>query len=201
MTTHEPTGQDEREALPTSWTAIRAVVADYGWLTIVGPDADGMWSSAGAWHADEHIQSWEPLLTEKQWLSRTPDPAEVPPGPCWAPSPAVWPDGFARRCELRAGHAGAHECDRGSMGGTVVWMSTGQSEADIRAEAIKTWANLVRSELEATRIHGIELGDAYLEGMHSALRQAEDHAARLLNDAPPRSARRATGASPSGCGG
>lgn len=45
-------------------------------------------------------------------------------GPCWADSGHSWPgmpDGVTVRCDLPAGHAGAHEADRGSMGGTAVW--------------------------------------------------------------------------------
>lgn len=48
--------------------------------------------------------------------------AVVPPGPCWHDS------GFRKlgtsgtyRCTLLAGHAGAHEADRGSLGGTATW--------------------------------------------------------------------------------
>jgi hypothetical protein len=48
--------------------------------------------------------------------------AAVEPGVCWAESGIVWPGrDFSTRCELRAGHAGAHEADRGSMGGTATW--------------------------------------------------------------------------------
>jgi hypothetical protein len=54
--------------------------------------------------------------------------AAVPPGPCWHDSGITWPDGFRPRCELRAGHAGAHECDRGAMGGTAVWLETTLTE-------------------------------------------------------------------------
>ena len=43
------------------------------------------------------------------------------PGPCWASANVAWPGGIEPRCHLRAGHAGAHECDRGLMGGTAVW--------------------------------------------------------------------------------
>jgi len=48
----------------------------------------------------------------------------VPPGPCWADSGIAWPempDGVTVRCDLLAGHAGAHEADRGVRGGTAVW--------------------------------------------------------------------------------
>lgn len=47
-----------------------------------------------------------------------------PPGPCWHDSGITWPDGFRPRCELLAGHDGAHQCDRGSKGGTAVWTVT-----------------------------------------------------------------------------
>lgn len=44
-------------------------------------------------------------------------PTPVEPGLCWHDS------GFGGfRCELRAGHAGAHEADRGSLGGSAVWL-------------------------------------------------------------------------------
>lgn len=46
----------------------------------------------------------------------------VPPGPCWADSGVIWPGRVATtRCDLRAGHAGAHEADRGDLGGHAVW--------------------------------------------------------------------------------
>lgn len=46
----------------------------------------------------------------------------VPPGPCWHDSGVKWPDQTASlRCELLAGHAGAHQADRGPRGGTAVW--------------------------------------------------------------------------------
>lgn len=51
-------------------------------------------------------------------------PTPVPPGPCWADSGHTWPgvaEGTTVRCDLLAGHAGAHQADRGSMGGTAVW--------------------------------------------------------------------------------
>lgn len=49
------------------------------------------------------------------------DAPHVEPGLCWHDSGIVWPNSTSPRCELRAGHAGAHECDRGGMGGTAVW--------------------------------------------------------------------------------
>lgn len=48
----------------------------------------------------------------------------IPPGPCWADSGHRWPgmaEGTTVHCDLLAGHAGAHEADRGAMGGTAVW--------------------------------------------------------------------------------
>ena len=45
----------------------------------------------------------------------------VEPGLCWHDPGITWPNSISPRCELRAGHAGAHECDRGSMGGTATW--------------------------------------------------------------------------------
>jgi len=52
----------------------------------------------------------------------------VAPGPCWDNPGITWPNGGSPRCELRAGHAGAHECDRGSLGGTAVWTSRTERE-------------------------------------------------------------------------
>lgn len=49
----------------------------------------------------------------------------VPPGPCWHDSGVTWPGETASvRCELLAGHDGAHQADRGSRGGTAVWTET-----------------------------------------------------------------------------
>ncbi|UOR02041.1 hypothetical protein MUN77_01535 [Leucobacter allii] len=50
------------------------------------------------------------------------------------------------------------------------------------ARAIRLWTRQVRSELEATREANVSLGELYLSGMDSALRQAEEHAARIEND-------------------
>ena len=48
---------------------------------------------------------------------------EVPPGPCWHDSGHSWPgETFTVRCDLLAGHAGAHQAER-PMGGTAVWTS------------------------------------------------------------------------------
>lgn len=44
------------------------------------------------------------------------------PGQCASAAAVIWPGGVTPRCELRAGHTGAHECDRGSMGGTAIWI-------------------------------------------------------------------------------
>lgn len=50
-------------------------------------------------------------------------PPAVPPGSCWHdsgfPVPGVGVQNY--RCTLLAGHAGAHEADRGSLGGTATW--------------------------------------------------------------------------------
>lgn len=46
------------------------------------------------------------------------------PGPCWADSGVSWPempDGTTVHCDLLAGHAGAHQAERGQMGGIAVW--------------------------------------------------------------------------------
>lgn len=53
----------------------------------------------------------------------------VEPGPCWHASTYTGPGDTEFRCELRAGHLGAHECDRGSWGGNAVW-----TEADVRED-------------------------------------------------------------------
>jgi hypothetical protein len=71
-------------------------------------------------------------LTRMEWLAIAQTRAilavadavreQVPPGPCWADSGITWPNSVATtRCELLAGHAGAHQADRGLMGGTAVW--------------------------------------------------------------------------------
>lgn len=50
--------------------------------------------------------------------------APVPPGPCWndsgIPTKFGGDQAFTVRCELLAGHAGAHEASR-QFGGTSVW--------------------------------------------------------------------------------
>lgn len=64
------------------------------------------------------------LLTQHGRVS-----APVDPGPCWADSGIVWPGrNFSTRCDLRAGHLGAHEADRGSMGGTAVWTDANRAQ-------------------------------------------------------------------------
>lgn len=50
------------------------------------------------------------------------------------------------------------------------------------AAVIRVWTRRVRSELDATNLAGIRLGEDYLEGVYNALQQADDHAARLIND-------------------
>lgn len=47
----------------------------------------------------------------------------VEPGACWHDSGVEWPDGTTPRCELKAGHVGAHEWQRPS-GGTATWLET-----------------------------------------------------------------------------
>lgn len=55
--------------------------------------------------------------------------APVPPGPCWNDSGSVW-FGNRPRCELLAGHAGAHVWRDGN-GGERVWPNrTGGQEAE-----------------------------------------------------------------------
>ena len=45
----------------------------------------------------------------------------TPPGPCWHDSGVTWPSGERPRCELLAGHAGAHTCRSGH--GESVWIN------------------------------------------------------------------------------
>lgn len=45
----------------------------------------------------------------------------IEPGVCFDDPGVTWPNGDHPHCELRAGHAGAHECSRGAMGGQAVW--------------------------------------------------------------------------------
>lgn len=46
--------------------------------------------------------------------------ATVEPGPCWHDSGVNIPTSDVNyRCELKAGHLGAHECERGN--GSAVW--------------------------------------------------------------------------------
>lgn len=47
------------------------------------------------------------------------------------------------------------------------------------AGVLEGFAASIRSELDATDAAGVDLGEEYLNGMHSALRQAEDAAALL----------------------
>ncbi len=42
-------------------------------------------------------------------------------GSCFHDPGVTWPNGDHPRCELRAGHTGAHECDRGSYIGKAIW--------------------------------------------------------------------------------
>ena len=51
----------------------------------------------------------------------------VPPGPCWHDSGITWPSGERPRCELLAGHAGAHAWKRPN-GGEAVWTDTAPNE-------------------------------------------------------------------------
>lgn len=58
------------------------------------------------------------LVAERDALTARPT---VPPGPCWHDAGVDWPNGVRPRCDLLAGHEGAHQADRGLMGGTAVW--------------------------------------------------------------------------------
>lgn len=53
----------------------------------------------------------------------------VPPGPCWHNSGVTWPgQNFPVRCDLLAGHDGAHKAP-GRMGGEVVWTNEESTHA------------------------------------------------------------------------
>ncbi|WP_232676709.1 hypothetical protein [Nocardioides sp. R-C-SC26] len=56
------------------------------------------------------------------------------PGLCWNDSGVTWPDGFNPRCELRAGHAGAHESNRNGRGGQTVWLDDEQRSVAVLDE-------------------------------------------------------------------
>lgn len=81
--------------------------------------------------ADEPIDGLDRMTWRAAWLAaaRIVEEAKplVPPGPCWHNSGVTWPgQSFPVRCELLAGHAGAHEAE-GRVGGHVVWTN---EEAD-----------------------------------------------------------------------
>lgn len=87
--------------------------------------ASGVWESPGA----RSIPTMLAALTHAVLaLAEAHAAPAVEPGPCWHDSGITWPNGVAPRCELRAGHAGAHECSRGAMGGTAVWTATTPAE-------------------------------------------------------------------------
>lgn len=65
---------------------------------------------------------------------------DVPPGPCWHDPGVTWPDGRQPRCELLAGHAGAHVWDQGTSGGTAVWTDEGGERSPGSAPAPLTEA-------------------------------------------------------------
>lgn len=50
-----------------------------------------------------------------------PTEIEVPPGQCWSDRGSLGEVG-SFRCELLAGHAGAHQANGGSWCGRVTWM-------------------------------------------------------------------------------
>lgn len=64
----------------------------------------------------------------------------------------------------------------------VTHLTMRQAENAAVARSIRLWTRQVRSELESTREASINLGEQYLAGIDSALRQAEEHAAKLEND-------------------
>lgn len=55
--------------------------------------------------------------------------------------------------------------------------------AKIKADAVREWSSLVQMELAATASHGIDLGEKYLHGAHSMLRQASEYADRIEEEA------------------
>ena len=88
--------------------------------TTIGADYCGQKQphSAHTWR-DPGVYGSIQIRTERQCAGIT---AEVAPGACWNDSGVGVPglsDGVTYLCELRAGHAGAHECERNS--GTAVW--------------------------------------------------------------------------------
>lgn len=51
--------------------------------------------------------------------------------------------------------------------------------AKVKADALREWSGLVRSELTASASHGIDLSENYLHGTDSMLRQAGEYADRI----------------------
>ena len=62
-------------------------------------------------------------LARFEALAKKWEPGPIPPGPCWHDSGTEWWTGERPRCELLAGHAGAHTWTRPG-GGEAVWLET-----------------------------------------------------------------------------
>lgn len=51
--------------------------------------------------------------------------------------------------------------------------------AKVKADALREWSGVVQMELAASASHGIDLGEDFLHGAHSMLRQAGEFANRI----------------------
>ena len=79
-------------------------------------------------------------------------PVAVPAGPCWA-APSARPLGSNTvpvRCDLLAGPAGAHQCDRGPLGGTWTWPDDDSESQEALAciTAVETIAAALAPQLQ-----------------------------------------------------
>ena len=84
--------------------------------------------------------------------------------------------------ELIGCYAGAMEEQAGEDYATAK-ADAARGIAKIQADALREWSNLVQMELAATASHGIDLGEKYLHGAHSMLRQASEYADRIEEEA------------------
>jgi hypothetical protein len=58
-------------------------------------------------------------------------------------------------------------------------MALARPEHEVKAEALENWAGRIRSELAETAVAGISLDQYYVQGLHSALSQADAEAESL----------------------
>lgn len=67
------------------------------------------------------VTAWPPAAQNaaKAWRTQHKCSQPIPSGPCWHDSGMGLPGLPTWRCELKAGHLGAHECERHN--GTAVW--------------------------------------------------------------------------------